>query len=353
MRSKVFVALFALMFNVFFATAVTAATGLNTFAVMGIGSLLSLLPLVPAGSFGMAVQKEIWMNSIVEGLFADNSFLSKAFNADEFVVAGKTVHIPNAGAASSVTKNRSSYPATVTARVDTDLTFNLDEFTTDPIKISYADQVELSYSKRESIIKLDKAKLIENVSVDMIFNWSPAVANSIKTTGAAVIAHTPSGTGNRKLFTKTDVKNAMSKFNAQDIPQTGRYIVVDAEMYGQLLDSLTTQESMAFHSLVDTKNGVLGKLYTFDVMMRSKAGLYTTAVAPKLWTVAAVATDNAAAIAFHENSVCRALGETQMFESVKDPTYYADIYSFLVRAGGRPMRNDVAGLLAIVQDAAA
>jgi len=40
-----------------------------------------------------------------------------------------------------------------------------------------------------------------------------------------------------------------------------------------------------------------------------------------------------------------------MFEDLSSPTYYGDIYSFLVRAGGRPMRSDVAGLLAIVQDA--
>lgn len=42
----------------------------------------------------MAIQKEIWAQSIVEGLFASNSFLSKAFNADEYVNAGKIVHIP-------------------------------------------------------------------------------------------------------------------------------------------------------------------------------------------------------------------------------------------------------------------
>lgn len=56
----------------------------------------------------MAIQKEIWEKSIVEGLFAPNSFLSKAFNADEYVEAGKIVHIPQAGAASKVEKNRTS-----------------------------------------------------------------------------------------------------------------------------------------------------------------------------------------------------------------------------------------------------
>jgi len=353
MRSKVFVSLIAIMFNFAASAVVASVTGFNPVAVFGAGFLLSCLPLVPAGAMGMAVQKEIWMNSIVEGLFADNSFLSKAFNADEFVNTGKTVHIPNAGAGSSVTKNRSSYPATVISRNDSDLTFNLDEFTTDPIKIPYADQVELSYNKRESVIKLDKAKLIESVSNDMLFNWSPAAAYTIRTTGAAVLAHTSSATGNRKAFTQTDVEEAMSNFNDADIPQEDRYMLVDARMYSQLLKSLTAADALAFHNLVDIKNGILGKLLTFNIMMRSKSGLYTTAVAPKLWTAAGSATDNAAAIAWHENSVCRALGQTEMFESSKNPLYYSDIYSFLVRAGGRPMRAGVEGLLAIVQDTAA
>jgi hypothetical protein len=346
-------ALFALMFNVVLSTAVASATGLNPVAIFGIGSALSCLPLAPAGVMAMAIQKEIWLNSIVEPLFADNLFISKAFNADEFVVAGKVVHIPNAGAGSAVVKNRTVFPAAVGTRTDVDLTFNLDEYTSDPIKISNAESVELSYNKRESILKNDKAQLIESVCNDMIFNWSPAVANSIRTTGAAVLGHTPSATGNRKAFGKADVKNTMDKFNGQNIPQEGRYMLVDAVMYGQLLDSLTNQESMAFHSMVDVKNGVLGKLYTFNIMMRSKAGLYTTAVAPKLWTAAAVASDNAAVLAWHENSVCRSMGENKMFDSENNPLYYADIYSFLVRAGGRPMRSGVEGLLAIVQDSAA
>ena len=46
----------------------------------------------------MAIQKELWQNTIIEGLFADNSFMSKAVNDDSYVNQGKKVHIPNAGA---------------------------------------------------------------------------------------------------------------------------------------------------------------------------------------------------------------------------------------------------------------
>ena len=51
------------------------------------------------------------MAAIVEGLFASNSFLSKAFNADEYVNNGKIVFILNAGAASEPRKTRTSLPA--------------------------------------------------------------------------------------------------------------------------------------------------------------------------------------------------------------------------------------------------
>ncbi|MBN2747468.1 MAG: hypothetical protein JXR34_12140 [Bacteroidales bacterium] len=301
----------------------------------------------------MAIQKEIWMTTIVEGLFADNSMIQKAFNADEFVENGKTVHIPNAGAASGVVKNRTEFPAAVSSRTDNDLTFSLDEFTTNPIRIPNADTVELSYSKRDSVIRTDRAKLIQDVTEDILYRWSPLAANSIETTGAVVLAHTAGATGNRLAFTKDDVLAASSKFNAKDIPMAGRFMGVDAVMYNQLINSLTAAESIAFHSAVDIKNGVIGQLHTFNIMMRSRVARYTGAGLAKEWTTAGSATDCAAALAWHENSVCRALGEITMFDSESNPLYYGDIYSFLMRAGGRPMRTNVEGLLAIRQATAA
>lgn len=300
----------------------------------------------------MAIQKEIWINSIVEGLFADNSFLSKAFNADMFVNQGKTVHIPNAGAASKVVKNRNTFPAEVKSRTDIDLTFNLDNYSTDPIKIDLAETVELSYNKRESVLRQDKAVLHETISEGILFEWLPLITNSIRTSGDAVLSHTPDATGNRKAFTKSDVKKAMTEFNRDNVPMTGRYLLIDADMYDQLLASLTAQEAMAFHAAVDVKNGIVGALYGFNIMMRSRVAVYATAGTKKAWSAAGAATDNAAALAWHTNSVCRALGEVVAREQLNSPQYYGDIYAFEVRAGGRAMRNDVKGLTAIIQDTA-
>ena len=300
----------------------------------------------------MAIQKEIWMVAIVEGLFASNSFLSKAFNADEYVNNGKIVHIPNAGTASGTKKNRTELPAKVTKRSDIDVTFPLDEYTTDPVLIPHADTVELSYDKRESVLRQNKLKLQDDVALDFIYNWSPQKDQCIETTGTAIEAYTNSATGKRKSICKADVLALMTRFNNDDIPQEGRYLLLDAQMYSQLLNSLTENENTAFLASADARNGILGKLFSFNVMMRSKVALYTGNKAPKAWSTVGATTDLAAGLAWHEQSVCRALGEVKAFESVDDAMYYGDIYSFLVRAGGRIMRNDKKGVIALVQGTA-
>src|SRR5215510_12377424 len=107
----------------------------------------------------MAIQKEIWTKFIQENLFKDNEFLNYAFNADQYVLEGKVVHIPNAGNAPTVVKNRSSLPATVTQRADVDVTYSIDEFTTDPILIPNAETVELAYDKLSNVLSESESAL--------------------------------------------------------------------------------------------------------------------------------------------------------------------------------------------------
>lgn len=298
----------------------------------------------------MALEKEIWIDDIVEGLFADNSFLSKAFSADQYV-NNKTVHIPNAGLPSGVQKNRKDYPAAIKVREDYDVTFDIDEFTTNPIRITHADTVQLSYDKRQSIISSDKEALHDAVARSILNDWAPQKeAQIIKTTGADMDAYTDKATGKRKALTKADIAKAFTTFNKQNIPATGRYLLLDAMMYTQLIDSLTSKESDAFFGLADVKRGIVGQLYSFNVMMRSEVLIYD---GTKPVETGSKTTDNAGALAWHHDAVARAFGDVTMFGAESDPTYYGDIYSFLMRVGGAPKRHDGKGILAIVQDAGA
>lgn len=206
----------------------------------------------------MAIQKEIWERSIVEQLFADNSFMSKAFNANDYVNQGKVVHIPQAGAPSKVVKNRTELPAEVKKRTDSDLTYTLAEFTTDPIHIPHADTVELSYDKRNSVLAQDKMALFDEVAKDFLFNWSPANSHTISTTGAAAngVPHA-TATGQRKVLTRQDIANLMFRFNRDNIPQEGRYLLLDAAMYSELLNDLTQAEAQAFHAVAEDRKSVV------------------------------------------------------------------------------------------------
>ena len=300
----------------------------------------------------MAVQKEIWQRTIIEGLFADNTFLSKAVNDDMYVNEGKKVHIPNAGAPSGVVLNRSELPATAQKRTDLDVDYTLNELTTNPILIPYADMVELSYNKRNSVIDQDRKQIIFTAAEALLKAWLPAAANRVPTTGQGVPAWTPSATGLRKKITPADVAALQLRMNADNVPQTDRYLLLDANMYQQLLDGMTQTQAIGFFQAADVKRGVMGMLYGFEVMVRSTVYRFAADGTIKDITAAGAATDLAGGLAWQRDSLSRALGEVIMFDRVDDPLYYGDVYSFLVRVGGAIRRYDKKGVYAIVTDTA-
>lgn len=294
----------------------------------------------------MALQKQIWLNSIVEPLFADNTFAKRSIDHSSFVT-NKTVHVPNAGSAPSVVKNRSTFPATASQRTDYDLDYNINEYSTDPVHIQDAERVEVSYNKRESVLKQMKAALADNVHADIAASWVPSGYAKVGTTGSAVPAHMSSSTGNRQAMTKADVMSVKNQFDLDDIPQTGRCMLLDAVMYNQLLASLTESEANAFLASVDAQRGIVGKLYGFDFYMRST--VFRVNAAGTTLNPTAAATTSAAGLAWQEDCVSRAMGNHELFENDDDALYYGDVMSALVRAGGHYVRNDKKGVCVIFQ----
>jgi hypothetical protein len=296
----------------------------------------------------MALQTEIWINDIVEGLFADNSFASRSTDHSGYV-NNLSVHVPNAGAPPNVTKNLSTFPATVTSRTDIDLKYDIDQYYTDPIRVSNAEDVELSYNKRQSILLGTKQALQNVVHGDLIYRWLPDGVGKQATSGANTPAYIASATGNRNALVKADILELRKKFDLWNIPQEGRVILLDAVMHAQLLDSLTETESAAFLASANAQTGTVGKIYGFDVIMRSSVAKATAAGVSKLWSATAAATDTAAAIAWHPSTVSRALGAVNLYEEPSSPTYYGYILSALVRAGGSHIRSDKKGIVLLYQ----
>ena len=260
----------------------------------------------------MALQKEIWLEHLVGNLFPDNSFLAHSFNADQFVRAGKVVHIPNAGAKQEAHVGPIQRPKVAKDQEDTELTFEIKEVYTDPVYIKNADKFELSYSKRDAVLSATKGALGERVAIEILKGGiSTSPKRNVKLSGST--------------FTRKEVLKAQTLLNKDDIPQEGRYLLLNAEAYEQLLNDLTEAQVNAFLASANATTGSVGKLYGFDVMLRSSL------------------IEGVSAFAWHKNYVCRALGEHEMFFKENDPLYYADVLSFLVRVGGRHMNTEGVG----------
>lgn len=294
----------------------------------------------------MALQTEIWLNHLVELLFADNTFAARSVDHSTFVDK-KTVHVANAGSAPGVVKDRNVWPAQVTQREDSDLNYNLHEYSTNPVHLQYSEEIELSYPKRDSILGQAKSALADNVHADLIKLWTPEGYAKVGTTGASVLSHLVSTTGNRQAMTKADVLSVAMQFDLDNIPDMGRCMLLDAVMYNQLLASLTESESNAFLATADAKRGVIGQLYGFDFYKRSTV-LRTAANGATL--AATNANTNAAAgLAWSEYYVGRAMGAQKLFVNEDDATFFGTVMSALVRAGGRYIRNDKKGVCVIFQ----
>lgn len=302
----------------------------------------------------MALNIQIWQHSLVENFYPDNSFATKSVDDSVFVNARK-VHIPNAGSPSGVKKNRTVKPATVNQRTDHDLEYEMDELTTDPIYIPNIDVVELSYDKRNSIIANDRAQLQEEAHVNLLERWGAGVAkgNILLTSGSNQRdAHTSDNSlGKRKRICKEDLLGIMTKMDADNVPEAGRYLLLDAYMYADLLADLSESDKWMFQNSANMQQGILGNLYGFNIMKRSKVLRVKSDKSLLSWSEEGEAGELAAALAWQEQSVSRALGEIKMFDSTNNPTYYGDIYSFLLRTGGAVRRYDKKGIYMLAEAA--
>lgn len=307
---------------------------------------------------------QVFRDYIVEKLHKSNPFLVYAFDESNNVLGGAVVHIPQAGASPSVVKNRKEFPATAVKREDSFVTYALNVFTTDPVHVSWHEENETSYNKVDSVLGDFVATLMDAVADDIIYGWLrglktdgktvdslPAV-NVVFTTGDAREVIEQGQTGKRNKLTYKDVQKLMYKFNKANVSKRGRYLMLESNLYQELIESLSDNQMAAYQGTADLANGVVGKLCGFNIIERSEVCNFTKDGAPIAPGAALEATDCIGGVAWQEDCVCKAVGDIVPFQDLNNPLYYGDVLSSLVKAGGRCRRGDWAGVAAIVEGTA-
>lgn len=310
----------------------------------------------------MAIQKEIWAQTLIKLFWASNAFAGNSVKVEkEHIYGGKIVHIPRVVTRPTVVRNRDTFPATVTDRTDNDIIYLIDEFYVDPFRIPNADKYELSYDKRVSVVTDQSNAANEAAANWLLRHWASYTqtttagtttmnAQQLRTTGGNVISHLAGTTGNRKLLLVADLKAAKVLMNNNNVPTENRWALFDSDMIDQLTQDPEYKKAERVYEQ-ELINGTVARIQGFNIVERSKANRYNNAGTPAIINpgTASSADTNSAGLLWHSQGVENAMGDVEFFQEEKSPTYYGDIYSALLRAGGRIRRED--SVISIIQAA--
>jgi hypothetical protein len=305
------------------------------------------------GNLNVITDVKVWNTYIIEKLRKVNEFITKSRDESQWVLGGAVVYIPQAGADPVVEINANTYPGVAVRRVDSDINYALDSYRTVPSHIPWSELQTISYNKIDSVVGGHTTTLAEVVADNLVIKWAPTTPDKqIATTGAA-IGPVDTQTGNRAGLKESDLAKAMIMMNKDNVPKGGRIALIDDSMYEYFYNSLTATQMNAYNQFADNRSGIVGRLHGFDIYTRTSVLAYAAgSPTAKAYGSVLDATDNLASLCWHPDMVCRAIGDTKPFQDRDNPLYYGDIWSMILRAGGRKIREDNKGVIAIVQAAA-
>jgi hypothetical protein len=338
---------------VILAVAMAATTG----NYLGFGLLLFFFPLekemlARLNAPGAELLKRYFTTEIQPKLFPSNSFLNRALDDDAFV-NNNTVELAHSGTLPDAPVDRAVLPAAIVSRTDVPTNYQLEELTTDPVKIGYSEEVTINYAKRQSILD-QKAEIINKKAANRIlYKWAAGAANFIPTVGAARNATGPAQTGTRKRLTLDAFYEVKERFHKDDIilenqAVNGIALLTPAQM-SDLLRLDEVKDALRYGS-ANLPEGVVGRLLGFDLMVRSSVLALNAADALKAEGAAGATTDQDAAFFWSPSFVRRAKGAIVPFIDLDKPEYYGSLFSMLVRIGGIPARNDNKGTYIVFED---
>jgi hypothetical protein len=195
-------------------------------------------------------------------------------------IQNKTVHVPQAGANPTVVKNRTAITTDPIQRTDTEITYDLDNYTTDPILVKNIEDLQVSYAKRQSVMSSHIATLSDVIATETLQKWAVSVSSThvIRTTGAYTgTLPNATATGTRLKTTKEDLARASARMDLDKVPSKERYAVMPAVMFYDLFTDSDLVRSRATISKDMLEKGVIAELFGFNIIKRGEAVLYTSA----------------------------------------------------------------------------
>lgn len=281
----------------------------------------------------MAIEKQIWIDAIMEGFMPDASFLGDSVDMSEFV-DNDSINLAEAGVDPAVLIDNTTYPVATAGRADLPLNLALHTFDTENTVVRNIEKKELAYNKVESVVRAHKNALLKKESAFAAHNWSPTQ------NGEFTPVFGTAGAVNRagyKAMSFEDILNMIAKYRMLDVDIAD----IVAVMHPIHHADLQAEDMKLYKNMLGT-----GKIFGVATKSFSKTATFDAATGKKkAFGAAAGDNDTISSLVYAKTQVMRAVGTTDVFTTLNDPSARGDILGYQQRFTALSIRGKYIGAI--------
>lgn len=331
---------FAVLLNCLLGGTFAAALGADPMAGAAVMNAVAAVTgnVIPAGSFAAGVFTEIWTGELVKELrsLMVGTWLDGIPDSSS-IAENDVIHLVDVGVDPDVLINNTTYPIPLQSLDDADIAISLDKFQTKVTPVTDDELYAVSYDKMQRV-KESHGNAINDAKFKKAAHAMCAQSNTEKTPVLSATGDADPDTGRKKL-TVADLLSMKRALDKLKVPAQNRRLVLCADHVNDLLE---TDQKFKEQYNIDRNNGVVGRLYGFDIYEFGANPLYTTAGEKK--AVDAVAEDGEfqCSFAFYTPRTFKATGSTTMYhsEAKNDPEYQRNKINFRHMFIAMPKKQD-------------
>lgn len=299
---------------------------------------------------GLALEglnQEIWIDRLLIKAKESATFLEDGEDMSELVDMDK-INMAEEGDEPNTEINRTDYPIPMAPRNDTPRAVELDEFSTDTTIVQDWEAAELSYPKLDSVNKAHVRSIEKKFGRYTLHNWAPTQESA--NTPVLVTTGADNGFGLKKLIAG-DIARHAAQYDALDLPDEGRTIVMDSQTLWEFVSSDPVLLAQ-YGQMVRQAGEVSGALFTyfgFRIRKFNATPLYRQVNG--IWVkqafgAEATGSDFKGAISYvAKYSIMKAYGSVKMYSKIDDPDYQGTAINYRVRATGKATRQYAIGAI--------
>ncbi len=283
------------------------------------------------------LKKEVWVKQLMEKFYPETSFLNYARDFSG-LVENDIINMVEAGVDPNVLINNTTYPIKTVQRIDKPIQVELDQFETENTLVRRPEVIEYSYDQLESVILGHRNTLRSKTAQKAAHAYAPQKESDY----TPVVGTTGDVFGKRKRLSISDILALKERFDDVDIPQDGRYLVLNPKHVSDLI----MFDVKAFKNILDIREGEPQRFAGFNILQTSITPKYNASTFEKVaFGAESSETDTFCSFAFHCDEVMKADGQIYMYARIDDPEERGTIVGFDKRFIATPIRNKAIGAI--------